>query len=176
MKKIILITLILTAIGHASTFIEGWNAAENEIRENRLQRQRDIQYQQQQEMMTLRRERLRQEILLNEAKIRAINARREQVGVGQNKRSVLRYKNNSSKYFTSEKGTRFRVVYNKHGAILKSKSFTIYLGKSCDTSSPEFGTGTWKDGRHMGFSIQFNNKEIVFPKQQISIKNNAKCI
>jgi len=82
----------------------------------------------------------------------------------------------NSNYFTTEKGTNFRVTYNKHGAILKSKSFTIFLGKSCDVTSPQFGNGIWKDGRHMGFSIQFNNKEIVFPRQQIRIKNNAKCI
>jgi len=79
-------------------------------------------------------------------------------------------------YFITEKGTKFRVTYNKHGAILKSRSFTIYVGKSCDVTSSAFGTGIWKDGRHMGFSIQFNNKEIVFPKQQIHIKNNAQCI
>jgi len=89
---------------------------------------------------------------------------------------VSRVSSNNSNYFTTEKGTNFRVKYNKHGAILKSKSFTIYLGKDCDVSSPEFGTGTWRDGRELGFSIYFKNKEIVFPRQQILIRNNAKCM
>ena len=81
---------------------------------------------------------------------------------------------NNSNYFTTKKGTRFRVTYNKHGAKLKSKSFTIYLGKDCDVSSPEFGNGIWRDGREMGFIIQFKNREIIFLKQQILIDNNAK--
>lgn len=179
MKKIILITVILVTVGHAET--RNWlnegismGIALSNAKRSALQEAQQARYQH--EMIVIQRENLRQQRLLNEAKIREINARTQQVRVRESKRSILKYKNNSSKYFTTEKGTHFRVVYNKHGAILKSKSFTIYLGNSCDTTSPEFGIGTWKDGRHMGFSIQFNNKKIVFPMQQILIKNNAKCI
>lgn len=141
-------------------------SAEQAVQESRYQ----------QEMILIKRENIRQQRLLTEARIREMNARAQEIRLRQNTQSSVQFKNNKPKYFITEKGTRFRVVYNKHGAILKSNSFTIYLGKSCDVSSAEFGVGRWKDGRHMGFSIQFNNSEIVFPRQQLLIKNNAKCI
>jgi len=34
-------------------------------------------------------------------------------------------------------------VENKHGFILKSDNKTLYLGKSCDATSPQYGTGEW---------------------------------
>lgn len=42
-------------------------------------------------------------------------------------------------------GDRYKVRYNKNGAVLKSigGNVTIYLGKSCDAQSPQFGRGSW---------------------------------
>ena len=32
---------------------------------------------------------------------------------------------------------------NEHGFILKSDNKTLYLGKSCDATSPQYGAGEW---------------------------------
>ncbi len=89
---------------------------------------------------------------------------------------IVLINDNYNNILTTDKGTNFKVTYNKDGAILNSKSFTIYLGNKCDASSPQFGQGSWRDGRHMGFSIQFIDKDIVFSGQQLLIQNNAGCI
>lgn len=74
-------------------------------------------------------------------------------------------KKNKSTYVTT-KGTEFKTIINKHGAVLKSKSFTIYLGKDCDVSSPQFGEGTWKRDKG-GFYLTFNEgKNITFKNQR----------
>ncbi len=62
--------------------------------------------------------------------------------------------------FTTTKGTPFKSSVNKHGAVLKSKSFTIYLGKDCDVSSPQFGKGTWEQNNN-NFNITFSTGKIV---------------
>ena len=169
MKRIILLIVFLTVINYAG-FFEGVSAANNVLRENRMQQQQYLQNKIQRdrliiqrEKLAIEREKLRQKRLILEAKDKEINF-------------SMKNHSNNTRYFKTEKGTRFSVVYNKHGAILKSKSYTIYLGKSCDAISQRFGSGKWRDGRHMGFSIQFQNKEIIFPMQQILIKNNIECI
>ncbi|MGB5964153.1 MAG: hypothetical protein WBG65_01335 [Sulfurimonadaceae bacterium] len=43
----------------------------------------------------------------------------------------------------SEKKNKYEINFNEHGAILKSKSQTIYLGKSCDAYSKQYGNGQW---------------------------------
>lgn len=78
--------------------------------------------------------------------------------------------------FVTDKGTRFGVAYNKHGAIFKSKSFTISVGNSCDLTSSHFGRGTWRDRGKLGFSLFFKNKVIIFSNQQIHINNNGQCL
>lgn len=76
--------------------------------------------------------------------------------------------------YTAGDGVKFSATYNENGAILKSKRSTIYMGKNCDASSPEHGTGTWNWGSK-GFKIDFTGKSIGFPKQKIDIGDNDKC-
>lgn len=76
--------------------------------------------------------------------------------------------------YKSKDGVKFNATYNESGAILKSKRSTTYMGKNCDVSSPEYGTGTWGwDSK--GFKIDFQGKSILFPKQKINIEDNDKC-
>lgn len=76
--------------------------------------------------------------------------------------------------YKSGDGIKFDVTYNENGAVLKSRRSTIYMGKNCDVSSPEYGTGTWSWGSK-GFKIDFGGKSISFPKQKINIGDNDKC-
>ena len=83
-------------------------------------------------------------------------------------------KKNKVTYVTT-KGTEFKTKFNEHGAVLKSKSLTIYLGNDCDASSPQFGNGSW-DWANAGFSVYFENKEIIFGNyQELLIENDGKC-
>ena len=78
-------------------------------------------------------------------------------------------KSKQSNILITQKGTIFKSSVNTHGAILKSKSFTIYLGKSCDVSSPQLGDGIWEQNKNKNknknnFNIRFDNGKIVnFP-------------
>jgi hypothetical protein len=50
---------------------------------------------------------------------------------------------------------------NEHGFILKSDDTTLYLGKSCDATSPQYGTGEWywKDNEII---VSLSKKDISF--------------
>lgn len=50
---------------------------------------------------------------------------------------------------------------NEHGFILKSSDTTLYLGKSCDATSPQYGTGewSWKDNEII---VSLSKKDISF--------------
>ena len=50
---------------------------------------------------------------------------------------------------------------NQHGFILKSDDTTLYLGKSCDATSPQYGTGEWywSDSEII---VSLSNKDISF--------------
>lgn len=85
---------------------------------------------------------------------------------------------NSSKkiwvYQTTD-GTEFETKFNKNGAVLKSKSSTLYLGKNCDVSSPEYGNGEW-EWANAGFQVRFKDTKIVFGRhQELPIDNDEGC-
>ncbi|MGR3490693.1 MAG: hypothetical protein ACU0DW_01435 [Shimia sp.] len=84
----------------------------------------------------------------------------------------------------SSEGTIFEVATNENGAVLTSrypKAFwtnagvnsswdirpaTIYLGLSCDVSSPDYGDGTW-GWANGGFWIDFDSGlRFPFPRQE----------
>jgi len=68
--------------------------------------------------------------------------------------------------FVTAKGTEFISRTNKHGAVLQSKSFTIYLGKDCDVTSPQFGKGSWLRDKG-GFYLTFKSGKIIsFPNRR----------
>ena len=69
----------------------------------------------------------------------------------------------------------YKVTYNKHGAVLESKKDKkIYVGKNCDTSSSKYGKGTWGFANG-GFNIEYKNRHIGFPRQELSIPDIGKC-
>lgn len=92
--------------------------------------------------------------------------------------------------------TIFNDTTNQHGVILKStgvqyewigygagssvvkiknakklKPITIYLGRSCDASSKEYGKGQWS-WANGGFIVKFKNEEFGFGRQELDIKTD----
>ena len=61
----------------------------------------------------------------------------------------------------------YRVALNGHGAVLRSRRTTIYLGRSCDAWSPQFGRGRW-DWVNGGVLVQFRHRRIGFARQDIA--------
>lgn len=67
-------------------------------------------------------------------------------------------------------GIIYVVIYNDDGAILNnSKGERIYIGKSCDTFSKDFGGGKWGYAND-GIVITLGDKVISFPNQKMKIK------
>lgn len=78
-------------------------------------------------------------------------------------------------FYESSDGTKYETTFNKHGAVMKSKSKILYLGKSCDVESQELGKGTWS-WHDAGFKIVFENTKIWFGEYQwLQIDNNNGC-
>ena len=61
-------------------------------------------------------------------------------------------------------GVIYKSSSNKHGVILKSARTTIYLGKSCDAFSAQYGWGTW-GWANGGVRVEMKKKIIGFPRQ-----------
>lgn len=61
---------------------------------------------------------------------------------------------------------------NKHGFILKSGNTILYLGKSCDAMSPQYGTGewSWKDNEII---VSLSKKDIYFNSS--SLYDDGRC-
>ncbi|MGB4812074.1 MAG: hypothetical protein WBP13_06290 [Methylophilaceae bacterium] len=76
--------------------------------------------------------------------------------------------------YIDSRGNQYTSAANANGVILKSSDIMIYLGKSCDASSPKYGKGTWS-WANGGFVVEFNNASIGFPRQEIKIDNNGGC-
>ncbi len=99
----------------------------------------------------------------------------------------------------SEGTTEFTKTVNEHGAILVSTGeqlkrvgmgvnttietiegskqleiITIYVGKSCDAYSPQFGKGTWEQFNG-GFFITFKNESFAFGRQEMGIETDTGC-
>lgn len=61
-------------------------------------------------------------------------------------------------------GTVYALQINNHGARLNSSRDTLYLGRDCDASSPQYGRGSW-GWANGGFVVQFIDRtRIGFPK------------
>lgn len=61
-------------------------------------------------------------------------------------------------------GIEYTMTKNEHGVILKSNKATLYLGKSCDAYSPQFGKGTWA-WANGGVMVDLKKNKIGFPRQ-----------
>lgn len=66
---------------------------------------------------------------------------------------------------TDSNNNQYSVSKSSAGVILESRNAVIYLGKSCDAKSPQFGRGTW-GWANGGVVIQFVDKQIGFPRQE----------
>jgi len=68
-------------------------------------------------------------------------------------------------YRTDADDNKYECVRNDSGITMKSGSTVLYLGKSCDASSPTYGKGIWQIFPQQGFGLHFHSKNIWFPKQ-----------
>lgn len=77
--------------------------------------------------------------------------------------------------FEDGSGIKYQFAPDATGGTLTSASVTIHLGKACDASSSQLGSGTWEWGNG-GFVAHFpNNKDVGFPRQEIDIQNKHGC-
>ncbi|MCK0096630.1 hypothetical protein MWU60_13700 [Yoonia sp. F2084L] len=95
--------------------------------------------------------------------------------------------------YLSADGGLFSYEKNRHGAVLKSvdpsggsllagtsgrsvvaPGNALYLGRSCDAFSLQFGDGRWSatDG---GFLVEFPGVQVVFPGQEIDVVSRNRC-
>ncbi len=97
-----------------------------------------------------------------------------------------------SKQYLSTGGSWFSFEENQHGAVLKSIEQStgvaapnandpqinvgdiLYLGRSCDAFSTDFGEGSWK-WTNSGFIVEFPAGRITFPGQVIDIAQENQC-
>jgi len=74
--------------------------------------------------------------------------------------------------YTDSNGREYLTSFNKHGAVMKSKKHTLYLGKNCDASlNGEKGEWEWANA---GFEVRFKDKTIVF-RGELLIENDGEC-
>ncbi|WP_341368863.1 hypothetical protein [Yoonia sp. BS5-3] len=86
--------------------------------------------------------------------------------------------------FRSHDGTVFSFAQNQHGGVLTSigrqtaaqldVGDVLYLGRSCDAFSTEFGDGSWSR-TNMGFLVEFPGLRLGFPDQAIDIVPGNRC-
>ncbi len=95
--------------------------------------------------------------------------------------------------YLSTDGTLFSFEENEHGAVLTSieplngplivdeteaipidVGDALYLGRSCDAFSLEFGDGSWS-WTNGGFIIDFPGLRVAFPGQAIDIVPDNRC-
>ena len=62
-------------------------------------------------------------------------------------------------------GNTYSVSANDDGKVLESASRTLYLGASCDASSPGATDGTW-GWANGGVSVTLGDESIGFPRQE----------
>lgn len=86
--------------------------------------------------------------------------------------------------FLAHDGTVFSFQENQHGGVFTSIGGTeataldvgdvLYLGRSCDAYSPEFGDGSWSR-TDIGFLVQFSRLSLGFRDQLIDISEGDRC-
>lgn len=81
---------------------------------------------------------------------------------------------NTSVTYTDSEGGDYSLSKNDSGAVLKSPDATLYLGKNCDASSPQYGKGHW-EWANGGFFVDLERKRIGFTRQEIDVGNDDHC-
>lgn len=92
--------------------------------------------------------------------------------------------------YVSQEGHQYSASLNEDGAVMVSLypvarftgtgammqvitgTETLYLGRDCDAYSKVLGRGTWANG---GFVVQFEDRAIRFPRQEIDANNGSNC-
>jgi hypothetical protein len=77
--------------------------------------------------------------------------------------------------YTDGNGNTYLTSRNANGVILKSTKAILFLGKSCDAISPQYGKGKWA-WANGGFLVTFENTSVGFPRQELNIENNNGCL
>lgn len=95
--------------------------------------------------------------------------------------------------YLSADGGLFSYEKNRHGAVLTSvdpsggallagtsnrsvvaSGNALYLGRSCDAFSEQFGDGRWFTTEG-GFLVEFPGVQVVFPGQEIDVVSRNRC-
>lgn len=94
--------------------------------------------------------------------------------------------------YVSQEGHQYSASLNEDGAVMVSLypvarftgtgammqvitgTETLYLGRDCDAYSKVLGRGTWA-WANGGFVIQFEDRAIRFPRQEIDANNGSNC-
>jgi hypothetical protein len=63
-------------------------------------------------------------------------------------------------------------IQNEHGFVLKSSYTTLYLGKSCDATFPQYGSGKWSWSED-GISVELESKNFSFSHS--SLYDDGRC-
>jgi len=92
----------------------------------------------------------------------------------------------------SQEGHQYRASLNADGTVMDSLypvarftgtgamtqvitgTETLYLGRNCDAYSKVLGSGTWA-WANGGFVVQFEDRAIRFPRQEIDANNGSNC-
>lgn len=76
-------------------------------------------------------------------------------------------------YRESGNGPVWHSWENRDGAVLRRGRTVVYLGRSCDAFSPQYGRGRW-GAANGGVLIVFARRRIGFPRQGPPV-TNARC-
>ncbi len=95
--------------------------------------------------------------------------------------------------FLSADGSEFEFEKNRHGAVLTSvepqsqsvfagagatprfsPGEVLYLGRSCDAFTRQFGDGTW-NATEDGVLVEFGPVRLAFPGQDMDITSGDRC-
>ena len=78
--------------------------------------------------------------------------------------------------YTDTEGTRYSYSVNLDGIVLTPTDggTPLYLGRSCDTYSPRYGTGTWS-WANGGFTLNFPERRFGFLRQELPANRGTDC-
>ena len=78
--------------------------------------------------------------------------------------------------YAGSDGQRYSSAPNSSGVVMRAANgITLYLGRSCDAFSPQYGAGSWS-WANGGFTVRFPRKTIGFGRQELfEMQNDGEC-
>ena len=76
--------------------------------------------------------------------------------------------------YTDDSGEIYVYSRNNNGFVLNSNNTALFLGKSCDAYSPQYGNGNW-GWTNGGIFIHLPSKNIIFGQHQELLENDGRC-